>query len=68
MAIKLQDYRSKSTDDLNAELKVLRDELFKLTFQHATSQLDKTHRIPQVKRSIARVSTILRERELGAQG
>lgn len=57
----------KELRDLNAEkltdkLKEMREELFKLRFQHASAQLEKTHRIPEVKQTIARILTILRER------
>lgn len=59
---KIAELRNRSDEDLVAELRAMRDELFKLKFQHATGQLDKTHRLPTLKRQIARVSTIMRER------
>ena len=40
----------------------MRQEIFKLRFQHASAQLDKTHRIPEVKKTIARILTIQRQR------
>ena len=48
------------------ELVALKDELFKLRFQHATNQLENPQRLGAVKRDIARVNTILREIELKA--
>jgi len=49
---------------LQKELAELKSELFKLRFQLATNQLENPMRFRQVKRSIARVKTIMREREL----
>ena len=43
-----------------------KDELFKLRFTHATGQLDNYHRITELRREIARISTLLREREIAA--
>ncbi|QAY70091.1 50S ribosomal protein L29 [Xylanimonas protaetiae] len=50
---------------LVAELKKAKEELFNLRFQSATGQLESHGRIKAVKRDIARIYTILRERELG---
>ena len=61
-----KDLRSKSTEELQKELVALKDELFKLRFQHATNQLENPQRLAAVKRDIARVNTILREQELKA--
>lgn len=52
-------------DKLKAELSKSKEALFNLRFQAATGQLEANHRISQVKRDIARIYTILRERELG---
>ncbi|ACZ29674.1 ribosomal protein L29 [Xylanimonas cellulosilytica DSM 15894] len=52
-------------DKLVAELKKAKEELFNLRFQSATGQLESHGRIKAVKRDIARIYTILRERELG---
>ena len=51
-----------SPDELNAKLKELKGELFNLRFQHAINQLDNPHRIADVKKDIARVLTIIREK------
>ena len=61
-----KELRSKSTEELQQELAALKDELFKLRFQHATNQLENPQRLGAVKRDIARVNTILREQELKA--
>ena len=61
-----KDLRSKSTEELQQELVALKDELFKLRFQHATNQLENPQRLAAVKRDIARVNTILREKALKA--
>jgi large subunit ribosomal protein L29 len=55
-----------STEELVQELSELQQERFNLRFQMASRQLDNTSRIKQVRRDIARVNTILRERELSA--
>ena len=51
-----------SVEELNAKLKELKGELFNLRFQHAINQLDNPHRINEVKHDIARVMTVLREK------
>ncbi|HOO48767.1 MAG: 50S ribosomal protein L29 [Saccharofermentanaceae bacterium] len=62
--MKAEDIRKKSAAELEKELVALKEELFKLRFQHATNQLDNPQRIATVKRDIARVLTIIREQEL----
>ncbi len=65
--MKPSEIRDKSFDELNKELASLREELFKLRFAHATNQLENPLKLKSVKRDIARVMTILRERELQGQ-
>ena len=60
------EIRELSADDLQAKLKEARAELFNLRFQMATSQLDNTARVKQVKKDIARIQTEMRARELSA--
>ena len=60
------EIRELSSDDLNVKLKEARAELFNLRFQMATSQLDNTARVKQVKKDIARIQTEMRARELSA--
>ena len=65
---KIADLRSQTTDQLADELLKLKKEQFNLRFQAATGQLDNASRLKSVKRDIARIYTILRERELGIRG
>ena len=58
----VKDLRAMSADELNAKLKELKEELFNLRFQHAINQLDNPQRIVEVKKNIARVMTILSEK------
>ena len=60
--MKAKEIRNMSPDELSAKLKELKGELFNLRFQHAINQLDNPHRIADVKKDIARVLTILREK------
>ncbi len=55
----LNDLRTKSTAELQSELVAAKKELFNLRFQNATNQLDNTGRIKEVRRNIARISTVL---------
>ena len=63
--MKASEIREKSQTELEQELTELKSELFKLRFQLATNQLDNPMRLKEVKKSIARVKTVIRERELG---
>ena len=65
--MKASEIRDKTQDELERELTELKSELFKLRFQLATNQLDNPMRLKDVKKSIARVKTVIRERELGIQ-
>ena len=56
------ELREMSADALNAKLKELKEELFTLRFQHAINQLDNPQKIVDVKKNIARVMTILSEK------
>ena len=58
-------YRAMSADELDKKVVDLKEELFNLRFQHATNQLENPLRIPETKRDIALIKTILREKELG---
>ena len=62
--MKINEIKDLSTEELNQKVEELKAELFNLRFQHATNQLDNPRVITEVKRTIARVKTILREREL----
>ncbi|CUS57663.1 MULTISPECIES: 50S ribosomal protein L29 [unclassified Hyphomonas] len=65
--MKAQDVRTKSLDQLKDELVKLKKEQFNLRFQTATGQLEKTARVKEVRRDIARVKTILREKAEAGQ-
>jgi len=56
--------REMELSELHKKLAEYREELFKLRFQHSIGQLKNTARIPQVKRTIARILTIMREKQL----
>ncbi|HBR02670.1 MAG TPA: 50S ribosomal protein L29 [Ruminiclostridium sp.] len=64
-ASELKTLKEKTRDELEQELVELKAELFKLRFQHATSQLENPMKLKDVKKDIARVKTIIREMELG---
>ena len=57
-----EELRKMSAEELNAKLKELKEELFNLRFQHAINQLDNPQRMVEVKRNIARVMTVLSEK------
>ena len=62
--VKINEIRDLTEMELNQKLDELKAELFNLRFQHATNQLDNPKVITDVKRTIAKIKTILREREL----
>jgi len=62
--MKAKELRSKSIDELNKTMADLKTELFNLRFQLATGELDNPMRIDKVKKDIARIKTVIREREL----
>lgn len=64
--MKADKIREMSEQELNAKLKDLKTELFNLRFQNATGQLNDAVSINRVKKDIARVKTIIREREMAA--
>jgi large subunit ribosomal protein L29 len=59
------ELRALPDDALDEKLKEAKEELFNLRFQNATGQLDNTARLRAVRREIARIYTVQRERELG---
>jgi large subunit ribosomal protein L29 len=62
--MKVKDIRDMSEAELEQKISSLKDELFNLRFQLATGQLENPMRIHEVKKTIARVKTIQREREM----
>jgi large subunit ribosomal protein L29 len=61
------EIRNLTTEEIRAKLDETHKELFNLRFQYATRQLKDPSRLRQVRRDIARIKTILRERELEAE-
>ena len=57
-----EELKKMSADELNAKLNELKEELFTLRFQHAINQLDNPQKIVEVKRNIARVMTVVSEK------
>ena len=64
--MKAADVRAMSADQLNDELAKLKKEQFNLRFQKATGQLDNTSRVRVVRRDIARIQTVLRDKRATA--
>jgi large subunit ribosomal protein L29 len=67
MAANIEDLRTKSDDQLTAQLTELKREQFNLRFQSATNQLERPARIKEVRRAIARIKTLKTERAKSAQ-
>ena len=63
--MKLAEIRELPTEELNAKVNELKQELLSLRFQHATGQLENGKKITEVRKTIARIYTVLKERELG---
>jgi large subunit ribosomal protein L29 len=58
------EVRDLSVDELQTRLAEVKEELFNLRFQNATGQLDNYKRLGELKRDVARIKTVLRQREL----
>ena len=65
--MKVQDLRELETAELNNKVEEFKKELFGLRFQQATGQLENTARIKEVRKSIAKIKTVIRERELNKE-
>ena len=63
---KAAELRELNDTELEHRLDEAKEELFNLRFQNATGQIDNIARIPQVRREVARIETLLREREITA--
>ena len=61
-AMKIEDVRHRTPDQLRDDLTRLKKEQFNLRFQKATGQLEKTSRVREVRRDIARIETVLSEK------
>ena len=63
MAMKVEDIRAMSPDQMDDEVLKLKKERFNLRFQRATGQLENTARVRQVRRDIARLKTVVRQKK-----
>ena len=63
--MKVKEFRDLNTDELTKQLEEAHQELFNLRFRLATKQLVNHRELPRVKKKMARLRTIIRERELG---
>ncbi|WP_028400864.1 50S ribosomal protein L29 [Ectobacillus panaciterrae] len=66
--MKTNEIRELTTVEIEQKVKALKEELFNLRFQLATGQLENTARIREVRKAIARMKTVVREREIGING
>ena len=64
--MKIDDIRGMTPDQLSENLLSLKKEQFNLRFQAATGQVEKTHRVDQVRKDIARIKTVLRSKQTAA--
>jgi len=64
--VKARELKEMSEAELRQKEKEVTEELFNLKFQHATGQLENTQRLPQVRKDLARVKTVLRQKEIAA--
>jgi large subunit ribosomal protein L29 len=66
--MKPSDVRELTTDEITARIEQLQEELFRLRFRRATMELENPMLLRTIKRDIARLKTVLRERELTSEG
>jgi large subunit ribosomal protein L29 len=64
--MKIDEIRGMTPDQLNEQLLSLKKEQFNLRFQKATGQIEKTHRVDEVRKDIARIKTVLRAKQAQA--
>ena len=64
--MKIDEVKRLSADELAAQLLQLKKEQFNLRFQKATGQVEKTHRVGEVRKDIARIQTVLRAKQAQA--
>ena len=62
--MKMVDIRKLATEDLDKKLEEIKKELFNLKFSAATGTLEKPHRIKELRHDVAKIKTVIREREL----
>ena len=61
----VEELHNKNVDELGRDLVIAKKELFNLRFQNATNQLDNTSRIRDVRRNIARIQTVITQKQKG---
>jgi len=66
--MRIDEVRGKPDQELREDLVSTRGELFNLRFQSATEQIESPARIRELRRTLARIETVLRERDLGIRG
>jgi large subunit ribosomal protein L29 len=67
MTMKARELADLDADELAAKLAEAKEELFNLRFQNVTGQLDNPHRLREVRQDLARVHTVMRQRELAEE-
>jgi len=65
--VKINDIRNLSDEDIRKEIESAKEELFNLRFSQATGNLEKPSRINELRKQVARMKTVLRERELSKE-
>ena len=65
--MKVEELRSKTQDQLSDDLATLKKEQFNLRFQKATGQFEKTHRVSEIRKDIARIKTLLTAQKAGGK-
>ena len=65
--MKNSEFRELTTEEINAKIEEYKEELFNLRFSQATGNLEKPSRIKELRKLVARMKTILRERELSGK-
>ena len=63
--MKIEEMRKLTTEELQTKIKEAKEELFNLRFQQATGSLEKPARLRELRKQVAKMKTIIRERELG---
>ena len=61
--MKVNEIRNLTTEEINAKIKETKEELFNLRFQQATGTLEKPSRLRDLRHTVARLKTVLKERE-----
>lgn len=62
--MKVNDIKKFSTEEINKKILEKKEELFNLRFKQASGMLEKSHQLSEIRKDIARMKTVLREREL----